>query len=167
MELLNQIPTTIVSGIYTILFYLFVTSTVSTKNELPIIGKINKWLSLAALLYFIGFFKHEIGYYLTIESNYCKQTGICNELYNNNVYLGTSKNVVEIVKTAAGLVESVWFEAIGEGVLFAIIGIPLFVLVDSHIGAAFLTGMVAHLIAEYTGFHQHFCKKNCNVIPLR
>jgi hypothetical protein len=76
-------------------------------------------------------------------------------------------NVVEKVKTAAGLVESVWFEAIGEGLLFVIIGIPLFLFSKSHILSIFLTGMVAHLIAEYTGFHLYFCKKSCDAIPLQ
>ena len=122
---------------------------------------------LCVMLFFIGFFKHEISYYLTIESNYCKQTGICNELYDNVSLDGSVMNVLQKAKTAAGLVQSVWFEAIGEGILFVIIGIPFFWGIRSHIASVFLTGMVAHLIAEYTGFHQYFCKNSCDAIPLQ
>ena len=185
----NIIWTTTASGMCAVLFYLFVTYTMPPK--LPIFGKINKWFTICVMMFFIGFFKHEISYYLTVESNYysdnwsrfidvdypqinrnamngyCKQTGICNELYHNTSLDGSVMNMLQKAKTAAGLVESVWVEAIGEGVLFVIIGIPFYWGIRSHIASVFLTGMVAHLIAEYTGFHQYFCKKSCDAIPFK
>jgi hypothetical protein len=69
------------------------------------------------------------------------------------------------MKSGLGLLENVWFENIGEGVVFVIVGLPTFLLLSNKYFAAFATGILADLVAEYSGIHGYFCKANCNITP--
>jgi hypothetical protein len=151
----------IVSGIFTVAVFLFIVKFVSVKSQLAIFGIFNKWLVLAALLGTFGFTKHEIGYYLTIESSYCKQTSVCERILANK-----HPSIIEKLKSGLGFLENVWFENIGEGLVFIIVGMPTFLLSDNKIIAAFITGILAHLVTENSGFHNYFCRTSCSVNPL-
>lgn len=161
MNLPQLIFTSIVSGIYAIIIYLIVIRYMLIKDTFAKFGIINKWLVLVGILFTFGFIKHEIGYYLTIESNYCKQTDVC-----KSVLLNSSQGLVDKLKSGLGFLNNIWFENIGEGVVFVLIGIPFFLGMRDKLFAAFMTGVVADLVSEYSGIHRYFCRTSCNVNPL-
>lgn len=155
------------SGIYASVVYYCVERMRPINPSISFSSKSTELLSLAFFLYFIGFVKHEIGYYLTVKSNYCQQTGICKK--NTEIlYTGDTNHLtwIDKLKIAMGFAENVWFEAVGEGILFVVVGIPAFLFVKPYIFAAFLTGVIADLIAEYSDFHSYFCRKSCGIYPL-
>lgn len=146
---------TTLSGIYSMIIFVVVYRFIDAKKQLAAFGIKNEILILAFFLYTFGAIKHGIGYYLTIESNYCKQTGVCEKLLdktNPSSYLGFFENV--------------WLENLGEGIIFVLVGLPVFTIMKYNIFAAFITGIMADLFAEYSGFHLHFCKSSCSAIPL-
>ena len=138
------------SGIYTVIVYSFVSSFILIKPRI-------EQFTFIVFLYAFGFLKHEIGYYMTIESSYCKQTGVCDETRKDSA----------TIKNYLGFAENVWFEAAGEGIIFVIVGIPVFLLLPSkyHVFSALITGILAHFVAEYSNFHKYFCRDSCNIIP--
>lgn len=149
------------SGIYATFAYFVMINLFSTKMHLGWIGIENKWLAFVLLLYFFGFSKHEIGYYLTVESNYCEQTAICKKMLNKK-----HPTIVDKIKNIFGFVENLWLEAAGEGIMFVVVGLPLFIFVRPQLLAAFLTGVLAHLVAKYSGMHDYFCRSSCSPDPL-
>lgn len=151
----------IISGIYAMMIFILVVKFVPVKQRLEFFGIFNKWVVLVGLLYIFGSLKHGIGYYLSIESNYCKETGVCEKIAKQK-----HSTLIEQIESSLGLLQSVWVENIGEGILFVIIGLPLFTLIKNHLLAAFMTGVLAHNMAEYIGIHNYFCKTSCNVTPL-
>ena len=172
----NSVLGTLLSGIYAVFAYFVVIHLFSTKRHLRWIGIENKLLEFAFLLYFLGFSKHEIGYYLTVESNYCEQTALCKKMLNK-----THPTIVDKLKNIFGFVENLWLEAAGEGILFVVVGLPLFlfaheisysaapmihVRMSSQLLAVFLTGVFAHLVAKYSGMHDYFCRSSCSPDPL-
>jgi hypothetical protein len=62
--------------------------------------------------------------------------------------------------------ENVWVENVGEGILFVLVGLPAFTLIPNKWIAAFMTGILANVVAEYTGIHEYFCKNSCSANPL-
>jgi hypothetical protein len=105
--------------------------------------------------------KHEIGYYMTVESSYCKQTGVCENLLKKS-----SPTIIEKIKSGLGFLENVWIENAGEGILFIIAGLPAFMFFSNKYFAAMVTGVLANLVAEYSGIHKYFCRTSCSAIPL-
>jgi hypothetical protein len=155
----------ILSGIYSLVIFVFITKFVHIKQKLSFFGffniLFNKWVGIAFLLYTFGFIKHEIGYYLTIESNYCEKTDVCEKLAKQ-----IQTTWIDRFKVTFGFLENIWIENVGEGILFVLVGLPLFVLMKNKLVAAFLTGILADIAAEYTGIHKYFCKKSCDLNPL-
>ena len=162
---MNQTITFLVSSVFTGLFAVFVFFVVvnffPVKNKLALFGIVNKWLVLSFMLYTFGFLKHEIGYYLTIESNYCMQTDICDKLMKQ-----PQSNIVDKIKGYLSFAQNVWLESVGEGLVFVFVGLPLFLFFRNKLFAAFFTGIMANLVAEYSGIHNYFCKTSCSVNPL-
>jgi hypothetical protein len=173
----------LLSGCYALVIFVLITKLVPIKQQFGFFGIFNnpsfhsglfakylryysdilynKWLVLAFLLYTFGFIKHEIGYYLTIESNYCEKTNVCAKLAKQ-----TQPTWIDRFKATFGFLENIWIENVGEGILFILVGLPLFVFMENKLIAAFLTGVLADIVAEYTGIHKYFCKTTCNVNPL-
>ena len=156
-HLINNIFASILSGIYALCIFIFVSKTISVKQQLAVIGIVNKWIVLAFLLYTFGFTKHAIGYFLTIESNYCKQTNVCADEVLNN----THHTLIDKLKSLLGFIENIWTENIGEGIMFVFVGIPAFLFFENKYIASFFTGILAHLLSEYSGMHDYFCKTSC------
>ena len=150
----------LLSGIYAVSIYVLITRFVSVKNKLAIFGIFNKWLILAFLLYTFGTTKHNIGYMLTIESSYCETNGVCDTILKDS-----TPSLIETIKTYILSAEGLWVESAGEGILFILVGLPTFVYCKNKLVAALITGMLAHLVAEYFGFHKYFCKRSCSLIP--
>lgn len=161
MDLSHIIFTSLASGIYAIIIYEIVIRYMLVKDTLAGFGIFNKWLVLAGILFTFGFIKHEIGYYLTIESNYCKQTNVC-----ESALLKSSPGLFDKLKSGLGFLENIWFENIGEGFIFVLVGTPIFLGIRNKLFAAFMTGVVADLVSEYSGIHRYFCRTSCNVNPL-
>jgi hypothetical protein len=155
---ISNILSAIATGIYAIIIFIivskFIVKPITSQQRFNI-------FSLIFLLYMFGFIKHQIGYYLTIESNYCKQTSICENLIKH-----PELTFIERVKSGVGFLGNVWLENVGEGITFVLVGLPAFLLIENKIFAAFLTGIFAQIISEYSGFHAYFCRTSCNVIPL-
>ena len=159
--LINKIIESVFTGLFAVFIFVAVSNIIPIKQRLAFFGIFNKWIILSVLLYTFGFIKHEIAYYLTIESNYCEQTNICKQLLDQ-----TEPSLIDRLKNTLSFVGNVWAESIGEGILFVFVGLPLFIFFDNKIISAFLTGILANSVAEYSGIHDYFCRKTCSINPL-
>jgi hypothetical protein len=110
MNVINLIGEAIVVGIYS--FVLF-----SILSPLPI--------------FWIGFLKHFLGYFLGLQYLYC-------------IHHGKKHNFI----TEYFIGECIW-EGIGFNILFYIFMNP------------FITGFTFHILSEYTGIHKVFIKYRC------
>ena len=159
--LLHKIQESIITGLFAVFIFVAVSNLIPIKQRLEFFGIVNKWIVLSFLLYTFGFIKHEVGYYLTIESNYCKQTNICRQL------LEKSEPVLIVrVRNWLSFLGNIWAESIGEGIIFVLVGLPTFVFFSNKLVAAFITGILANVFAEYSGIHDHFCRTSCSINPL-
>ena len=149
------------TGIFAVAVFMLIVKYFPIKTHLARYGIINELVVLVAVLFTFGFMKHEIGYFLTVESSYCKQTCVCERLLAKS-----HPTTIEKIKSGLGFLENVWFENIGEGVVFIIVGLPTFLLVRNKYFAAFATGILADLVAQYSGIHGYFCRADCNVTSL-
>jgi hypothetical protein len=77
----------------------------------------------------------------------------------------STPTLIETIKTYLLSAEGLWVESAGEGFLFMLVGLPTFVFCKNKMVAALITGILAHLMAEYFGIHKYFCKSSCSVIP--
>ena len=89
----------------------------------------NKYL----FLFILGFMKHFLGYYLYIQTIYCK-------LKDKELHLNFSRLLIQCIM---------------EGIAFVCIGISIGYTSMAHI---FLLGMFIHLYAETLFVHYYFCK---------
>lgn len=158
----------IVSGIYTTIVFAIIgymknvmgLSLSNSKTHANIMGFKDKWIVLLFSLYTLGVIKHGIGYYFTIESNYCNQTSVCEKMLKE-----THPTFIDYIKSSIGLLGNVWLENVGEGIMFVLVGLPTFFFFENTIIAAFITGVLADAMSDYSGFHKYFCRTSCNVIP--
>lgn len=91
------------------------------------------------VFFILGVLKHVLGYYLGIQSAYCR-------IYNKTkIQAIRFKNVTLL------------FEGLG----FVIIGKMLSWMIPNRFIIAFLTGALIHIIAEKTGIHKYFLKTQC------
>jgi hypothetical protein len=153
----SWIKSSLFSGVYSIIVYYFVKRWWSPKHYLLYLGFEHKWMIFICLLFAFGYIKHEIGYYTKIDHAYCKQTDICKKNAEKK-----AANLTQKAENILGFEENIWLEAAGEGVIFALVGVPLFLLCRSEYTAAFATGIIANLIAGKTGINASFCKTGCN-----
>lgn len=157
----SGVPGGILSGIYAFIVFIIVLKIYRVKDNLAKIGIFNKWLVIILLFFIFGFIKHEIGYFLTIESSYCKTTDICKGLVKN-----IQPTWIDRIRIIFGFLQNIWLESFGEGVSFILIGLPSFVFINNKYIAAFLTGVLGHLFSKYSGFHKYFCRTTCSANPL-
>ena len=157
----SGIPGGLLSGIYATIVFLIVLRFVPVKQRLANIGIFNKWAVLVFLLFVFGYLKHELGYFLTIESNYCKTTGACENLVKQQKSVS-----LHHIKNTVGFLENIWLESIGEGIAFVLVGLPSFVFIPNKYIAAFVTGILGHLFSKYSGLHEYFCRTTCSVNPI-
>ena len=99
------------------------------------------------LLFVLGVFKHSVGYISGIESLYCTYGQAC------------EKQTCEQARRKAHT-HQLLLESILEGLAFMVIGL-IFYKNTTPIRMVFLTGVLLHLIAEFSGLHARFCQKNC------
>ena len=149
------------AGIYSVLVYLVVVNTFSTKQHLSWFGVRNKWIAFIFLLFTFGYIKHEIGYYTSLDPAYCKQTSECSKQLKSS-----QENVANRAKAFVGFEENIWLESAGEGVVYILVGIPMFLLVRPQLLAAFATGILAQYLSAYSGINRYFCRKSCKLNPL-
>ena len=95
------------------------------------------------LLFFVGFLKHFLGYYLKIQDYYC-----------NSCVKGSKSQVST---------RDLFIESILEGSVFIILGFLLGVFIKNRGVLMFLIGFLLHIFAEFTGVHKYFCKNRCVV----
>lgn len=156
---------TLLAGLYSVAVYILLISTTSFEGWFASYGFAGHLATYVVILFSFGYMKHDIGYYMTVESNYCKQTQVCRD-YAQQQKIGYSpESWLNAAKHTFGFLQNIWLEAIGEGILFVIIGLPVFWLVRPQWVAAFLVGALAHLASSYSGFHTNFCKSTCDAVP--
>jgi len=107
--------------------------------------------NIYVLLFFIGFIKHFLGYYLYFQQYYC-----------NYGYACSSKKQKKLVTPFAELVG----ESCIEG--FACIGLGTLLLQIPYLRRReriifFLLGFILHIISELFGLHNYFCKNKCQI----
>ena len=156
----SGIPGGILSGIYATIVFIIMLRFVPVKKNLAEIGIFNKWIVLVFLIFTFGFLKHEVGYFLQIESSYCKNTEVCDKLVK------IQPISLDQVKDTVGFLENIWLESIGEGIAFVLVGLPSFVFIKNKLIAAFITGIFGHLFSKYSGFHGYFCRTTCSANPI-
>ena len=149
------------AGFYSSVVYLIVVNLFSVKKRLSLLGIRSEWLAFVGLLFLFGFTKHEIGYYTSLYPGYCKQTGICEKKLKN-----TDLNLIDKLSSFLGFEENVWFEAAGEGLVYVVVGTPLFLFIRPQLLAAFATGIISHLVSEHSGINGQFCRTSCSLNPL-
>ena len=110
MNVVNLLSVAIIVGIYS--FTLF-----TILSPLPI--------------FWIGFLKHFLGYFLGLQYLYCNHHG----------------------KKESFITKYFIFECIWEGIGFSIL---FYIFMNS-----FMTGFIFHLLSEYTGIHKLFIKYRC------
>ena len=152
------ILSSILTGIYAVIIFIIISIRFPVKEYFASNGISNRWIIFASLLFIFGFIKHQIGYYLTIDSNYCKQTEICEK----NIFNPNHKTLIDKLKSVIGFMESFWLENISEGVVFVLVGLPAFLIIENKLIAAFITGILADIFSEYSGLHKYFCRTTCN-----
>jgi hypothetical protein len=103
------------------------------------------------LLFVLGVFKHSLGYISGIESLYCTYGQACRQ--------ACEKQACEPAWRKAHT-HQLLLESILEGLAFLVIGL-IFYKTTTPIRMVFLTGVLLHLIAEFSGLHARFCQKNC------
>lgn len=101
-----------------------------------LIWKINPWI-----IFSVGFIKHFFGYYSGLQSYYCR-------LYKNTLSKATNKNL--------------FLFSVAEGFSYIILYYILFFIFtyNTFIGL-FCSGVILHIIAEFTGIHEYFLIHNC------
>lgn len=162
VSITDGIPGLLFAGIYSGAVFLIVVNLLSINKRLAFIGIRNKWIAFVGLLFAFGYIKHEIGYYTSLDSAYCKQTGVCEKLAKQENSSYSAK-----IKAVVGFGENVWLEAAGEGLVYVLVGVPLFLLVRPQILAAFATGIFAHMLSGYSGINSSFCRTSCSINPLQ
>ena len=126
---------------------------------------INKILKNSLVFFFLlGFFKHFLGYFLGIHDYYCKK---CLKNENENENENEKKNV-------RAKFEPVFYQSVLEGVYFLLVGFIGFFYLDiykssykssyynSSVVFFFVVGFLTHIISEWIGLHDYFCKINCD-----
>jgi hypothetical protein len=100
----------------------------------------------SAFLFIFGFIKHFFGNLLHFHSYYCRSHSLHNCTMDDNAVL-------------------LFWECIGEGILFIIIGKLLFGLIAEFrkrpTMAFFMFGVLLHIMFEIVGLHKMFCKMHC------
>jgi hypothetical protein len=154
------------AGLYTFTVYLVLSHMLSFNFLWKSYPKtVSSVAAFAVVLFWFGYMKHEIGYYMTIESHYCDQTTACRE-EAKRVTKDPSQHVFQKLRASVGFLQNVWLEAIGEGILYILLGFPIFALVENPWVAAFALGVLSHLVASFSGFHRYFCRSTCKSILL-
>lgn len=91
------------------------------------------------VFFILGVLKHALGYYLGIQSAYCR-------IYN---------------KTKTQAIRFTNISLVLEGLSFFIVGKMFSWVIPNRFIIAFLTGTLIHIIAEKTGIHTYFLKTQC------
>lgn len=134
---------TIFVGVYTTIIYLLLL--LFTKNIS---------ISIILLLFLLGFFKHFFGFYLGIHNYYCNNGKACNHILQKNIKYNSKSKLLFI-------------ESILEGIWFIIAGLFSFSLFNAlknknnQVIIIFGLASFTHILSEYFGIHNYFCKHNC------
>jgi hypothetical protein len=132
-------------GIYTVLIFLFVSYS-PIKN-------------VYVRLFSIGFVKHFLGHYLSLDTYYCNYGDACvsdkSFFYDFHDYGVVKKKAVPV---------NLVLESIGEGVLFLILGSILLSVIRNRFWLYFSIGFILHTGFELNGVHKKFCQDRCALL---
>jgi hypothetical protein len=106
------------------------------------------------ILFIVGFLKHYLGYVLGIQTYYCNHGKKCVNIRKtlpDTIFKASNKYLLE-----TSLAEGGWFTLMG-----------LFFMNKNNserknIAILFFIGSITHILAEFSGIHEMFCKTNCN-----
>lgn len=133
-------------GIYTVLIFLFVSYS-------PIDNVYMR-------LFSIGFVKHFLGHYLSLDTYYCNYGDACVSDKSFSINYDFHESRVGKKKSVTTTVNLV-LESIGEGVLFLILGSILLMVIRNRFLLYFSIGFILHTGFELLGVHKKFCQDRC------
>jgi hypothetical protein len=111
-----------------------------------------KNISFVLFFFVLGFLKHDLGFWLGLQTFYCNKGEKCKKVHNNNHQTWKAK-------------EPSLLENVGEGILFVLFGWmlqKLFFITYTHIYVtSFFIGFLLHVISEFSGVHTFFCTHRC------
>lgn len=138
-------------GIYTVLIFLFVSYS-------PIDNVYMR-------LFSIGFVKHFLGHYLSLDTYYCNYGDACvsDKSFSINFHFDFDESRVVKKKSVTTTVNLV-LESIGEGVLFLILGSILSTVLKNRFLLYFSIGFILHTGFELIGVHKKFCQDRCALL---
>lgn len=111
--------------------------------------------NIYVLLFFIGFVKHFLGYYLYFQQYYCKYGYACSQHKKQQDQKDQKTTFAELFGESC--IEGL--ACIGLGTL--LLQIPYLRRKERII--FFLLGFILHIISELLGLHSYFCKNKCQI----
>lgn len=113
-------------------------------------------------LFWLGFLKHFLGYWLGLHSLYCKYGAACNPniLRETNVWMTHKMTSIMQRLMKDNISFYVWLlvECVLEGIAFVLVGSVLMMWIfKRRLVVVFMIGFILHLLAEVLGLHSLFC----------
>ena len=100
---------------------------------------VQPFVPVSYLFFFVGFFKHFVGYMVGLHAYYRKYGDACQSVYRTDSE------------------SSLFVESLIEGMAYVTLGTLL--MVRSEDLLVFLIGVLLHTLAEWTSVHTDFCSR--------
>jgi hypothetical protein len=134
---MNYIIESIFVGLYSACVYLFFSYFIHFSYK-------NMYL----LLLLVGFFKHFLGYILSIHTWYCNNGEACLKIPERNErYIASSVNLLR--------------DSILEAIYYLFLGLILR-NIAKDVYLFFMIGFILHILSEKLKIHTYFCVNYCN-----
>jgi len=134
---MNYIIESIFVGFYSVIVYLFFSRFIYVSHQ-----------NLYLLLLLVGFFKHFLGYILSIHTWYCNNGIACLKIPERNErYIATSTNLLR--------------DSLLEAFAYLFLGFILQHIVK-NVYLFFMIGFILHILSEKLKIHTYFCVNYCN-----
>ena len=127
-------------GIYTLIIYLILSQIISVQKYPEY------------FFFILGFTKHFLGDFVQLHTYFCNYGYACGYYFNQSNILYRISQRKEFV---------ILFESIMEGLFFLFIYSLCFTLFKINWITIFCIGLFLHLLFEYIGIHELFCKYRC------
>jgi len=144
-------------GLFCVLIYAWVVYAIPIRKYLTKWGLATNTIILVAVLFLFGYEKHLIEYYSLVAIGYCKSRETC----ATPPFPSLENLSFSLMKDYFSYAKNLWLNAAGEGVVFVLLGLPIFYIVSNGYLAAFLTGLAAHILTAWFGFNSDICAETC------
>lgn len=115
------------------------------------------------LLFTLGFTKHILSYYLTIQTYYCNNGNACNKILDKNkTYVASSSYLF-----VESILEGTWFLVASLFIFYVVHLLHIFRFIKNETTVptliVFIVGVLTHILSDKLQLHTYFCKYNCMV----